>query len=189
MEETKETKKKIQHNKAVAEFYRGGLKEYVKFRKSLDDIIGETPNTNIDAFDLKDLSLVVALFNQAVIAYQLRQSLSAWKIIHVLLKHMDAFDTTVAQKIGLLAIHLMLNLNQPRKAEAIITLLKIRLSTTDLLCGSDDEEEGDLLLEKNIEKTKTVKCLDEFRWMCRLYKMRSKILNGKIIVVPNEEVK
>lgn len=170
------------------EFYRSGLKNYNEFRKCLDDIIGEMPNLSIQAFDIKDLSLAAPLYNKSVILFQLRQPMAALKIVLALLKHLDAFDTELAQKIGLLAIQLVLNLNQPKKAEAIITLLKLRLSSsTDLLSGSDEDDEPNSLLDKNIEPNRTLKPLNEFRWMFRLYKMRSKVLNQKSVLIPNEE--
>lgn len=188
MKLTKDAVKKILHNKAVVNFYRSGLKNYNEFRKELDDIIGEMPNLSIQAFDIKDLSIAIPLFNKAIILFQLRQPLAALKIVLVLLKHLDAFDTEVARKIGLLAIQLVLNLNQPIKAEAIITLLKLRLSTSsDLLSGSDDDDEP--VLDKNSEANREHKSLDEFRWMFRLYKMRSKVLNEKVVIIPNEEVR
>lgn len=175
------------HNKAVVEFYRDDLNNYNEFLKCLDEIIGEMPNLSVQAFDIKDLSLAIPLFNKAVVLFQLRQSQAALKIVLVLLKHLDAFDIELAQKIGLLAIQLVLNLNQPKKAEAIITLLKLRLSSsTDLI--SDEDDETNLLLDKNIEASKTLKPLNEFRWMFRLYRMRSKVLNVKSVLIPNEEV-
>lgn len=188
IEATKEIRKKVAHNKAVAHFYKNGLKNYVAFRKSLDDIIGELPNTSVEAFDIKDLSLAVPLFNKAVIHYQLRQPLAAWKSLYVLLKHLDALDTMVAQKIGLLAIQLMLNLYQTKKAEAIITLLKVRLCTTADLFGGKDINELDLNLEKALDLSDTVKSLDQFKWMFRLYEMRWKVMNGKTVLIPAEEV-
>lgn len=183
----KEIERKILHNKAVVEFYRDDLNNYNEFLKCLDEIIGEMPNLSVQAFDIKDLSLAIPLFNKAVVLFQLRQSQAALKIVLVLLKHLDAFDIELAQKIGLLAIQLVLNLNQPKKAEAIITLLKLRLSSsTDLI--SDEDDETNLLLDKNIEASKTLKPLNEFRWMFRLYRMRSKVLNVKSVLIPNEEV-
>lgn len=187
---TKEIERKILHNKAVVEFYRNGLKNYNEFRKCLDDIIGELPNLSVQAFDFKDLSLAIPLYNKAVVLFQLRQPHAALKIILVLLKHLDALDIELAQKIGLLAIQLVLNLNQPKKAEAIITLLKLRLSSSsDLLSGSDEDEESNLSLEKTIKLNRTHKPLNEFRWMFRLYRMRSKVLNEKSVTIPNEEVR
>lgn len=184
----KDAEKKILHNKTVVEFYRSGCKSFNEFRKSLDDIIGEMPNMSIQAFDIKDLSLALPLYNKAVVLFQLRQSLASLKIVLVLLRHLDSFDTTLAQKVGLLAIQLVLNLNQPKKAEAIITLLKLRLSSSSDLM-SDGDDEPNLLLEKNIELSKEHKPLDQFRWMFRLYKMRSKVLNEKTVLIPNEEVR
>lgn len=189
IETTKEFRKKVAHNKAVAHFYKSGSKNYVEFRKSLDDIIGEMPNTSVEAFDLKDLSLAVPLFNKAVIHFQLRQPLAAWKSLYVLLKHLDVLDTSVAQRIGLLAIQLMLNLYQPRKAEAIVTLLKVRLCSTDELFGGKvGAEQLDLNLKKSLDLSKMVKPLDQFKWMFRLYEMRSKIMNGKAVMILPEEV-
>lgn len=185
----KETEKKILHNKAVVQFYQSGFTNYNSFLKSLDDIIGEMPNLSIHAFNVKDLSLSVPLLNKAIVLFQLRQHMAALKIVLVLLKQLDTFDTEVVQKIGLLAIQLVLSLNQPRKAEAIVTLMKMRLSSSsDFLGGSDDDDESTLLLEKNFEVGKMHKPLDEFRWMFRLYKMRSKVVNEKTIIIPNEEV-
>lgn len=185
---TKETEKKIAHNKAVAKYYWSRQKDYNEFHKCLDDIIGEMPNMSIQAFDIKDPSLAIPMFNKAVILFQQRQPMAALKIVLAIFKHLDAFDTEVAQKIGLLAIQLVLNLNQPKKAEAIITLLKLRLSSaSDLLSGSDEDEEPNSLLDKTIEPIRTLKPLDEFRWMFRLYKMRSKVLNEKTVLIPNEE--
>lgn len=176
------------HNKAVVEFYRSGLQNYNEFRKHLDDIIGEIPNLSVQAFDIKDLSLVIPLFNKAVVLFQLRQCLAALKIVQVLLKHIDAFDAAVAQKILLLAIQLVLNLNQPKKSEHIISLFKTRLrSPSDLLSSCDEDDEPNLLVDKNIEPTKTLKPLDQYRWMLRLYKMRSKVLNEKSVLIPNDE--
>lgn len=187
---TKETEKKIAHNKAVVKFYRSRLRDYNEFHKCLDDIIGEMPNMSIQAFDIKDPSLAIPMFNKAVILSQQRQPMAALKIVLAIFKHLDAFDTEVAQKIGLLAIQLLLNLNQPKKAEAIITLLKLRLSSaSDFLTGSDEDEEANLLSDKTIaiEPSRTLKPLDEFRWMFRLYTMRSKVLNEKTVLIPNEE--
>lgn len=184
----KKDDKKIVHNKAVAEFYQSGLKDHSEFNKCLDGIVGDLPNFNVDVFDIKDLTLVIPLFNKAILLYQLRKPLAALKIIFVLLKHLDALDTTVAERIGLLAIQLMLNLNQPKKAEAIITLLKLRLSSNSDLLTDEDDELSDLMFEKRTEMVKqTAKPIEEFQWMHRLYKLRSKILNEKPVGVPNEE--
>lgn len=162
------------------------MKNYVEFRKSLDDLIGELPNT--ESFDIKDLSLAVPLFNKAIIHYQLRQPSAAWKSLYVLLRHLDALDTVVAQKIALLGVQLMLNLYQPKKAEAIITLLKVRLGSTADLFGGKTGDGLNLKLEKPLDLSDTVKSLEQFKWMFRLYEMRSKVMNRKPVVIPPEGV-
>lgn len=185
LEEKIGTNTKLLHNKAVVEFYCNDFKKYEEFRKALDEILGELAH-NVDAFDGNDASVAVPLFNQAVILFQLRQPLAALKIVLTLLKNIDALQLAVAQRVGLLAVNLLLNLNQPKKAEVIIELLQTR-ENLDKLSSSEEDDDTELLLNKTTDIT-TTKSLDQFKWMFRLYKLRSKVLNDETVVIPNEEV-
>lgn len=178
---------KLSHNKAVAEFYKSEFKKYDEFKQNLDEIIGDSAIGNL--IGVNDMSLLVPLFNKAILLFQSRQPIASLKIILVLVKHLDVIDTTIAQKIGLLAINLLLNLNQPKKAEAIVDLLYNRLNNCSELFAASEEDDTVLLLDKSFDLTKSIKSLEQFRWMFRLYKLRSSVLNEKSVLIPNEEVK
>lgn len=175
-------------NKAVAEFYNGDFKRYEQFRQRLNELIGDvSSNNNDDVIDIKDIAILIPLFNKSILLYQLRQPLAALKILLVLLKHLDLVETVVAQRIGLLAINILLNLNQPRKAEAVIDLVVARMNAnTDFM--SDEDDYNDMLLDKPKDGSKLAKPLNQFRWMFRLAKLRSKVMNHLNILIPAEEV-
>lgn len=177
---------KIMQNKAVAEFYKSDFKRYEQFRQRLNELIGDVSSNNDDVIDIKDIAVLIPLFNKSILLYQMRQPSAALKILLVLLRHLDLVETTVAQRIGLLAINILLNLNQPRKAEAVIDLLVARMiACNDFI----DEDEGiDLALDKSKETVRVAKPLNQFRWMFRLAKLRSKVMNQKYTLIPAEEV-
>lgn len=175
-------------NKAVAEFYKSDFKRYEQFRQRLNELIGDVSSNNDDVIDIKDIAILIPLFNKSILLYQLRQPLAALKILLVLLRHLDLVEVTVAQRIGLLAINILLNLNQPRKAEAVVELLIARMNACADSMGSDEDELTDVLLDKSKDTVKPAKPLNHFRWMFRLAKLRSKVMNEKYILIPNEEV-
>lgn len=173
-------------NKAVAEFYKSDFKRYEQFRQRLNELIGDVSSNNDDVIDIKDIAVLIPLFNKSILLYQMRQPSAALKILLVLLRHLDLVETTVAQRIGLLAVNILLNLNQPRKAEAVIDLLVARMiSSTDFI---DDDDGIDLALDKSKETVRVAKPLNQFRWMFRLAKLRSKVMNQKYTLIPAEEV-
>lgn len=179
---------KIMQNKAVAEFFKSDFKRYEQFRQRLNELIGDVSSNNDDVIDIKDIAILIPLFNKSILLYQLRQPLAALKILLVLLRHLDLVEATVAQRIGLLAINILLNLNQPRKAEAVVELLIARMNACADSMGSDEDEVTDVLLDKSKDTVKPAKSLSQFRWMLRLAKLRSKVMNEKYILIPNEEV-
>lgn len=176
-------------NKAVAEFYRSDFKRYEPFRQRLNELIGDVSSNNDDVIDIKDIAILVPLFNKSIVLYQLRQPLAALKILLVLLRHLDLVDTCVAQRIGLLAINILLNLNQPRKAEAIIDLLAARMHASVDFTGSDEDDDIDVLAEKPKDTVKAAKPLNHYRNMFRLAKLRSKVMNHLSVLIPAEEVR
>lgn len=171
-------------NKAVAKFYKNELRNYEKFRRSLNELIGDTKSDSDEEIEIKDIAILVPLFNKAILLFQLRQPMAALKIISVLLKHLDLVDAFIARRIGLLAINILLNLNQPKKANEIIELISSRLNGTT---GSSSEEDDDIILDKKLQK-KVVKVNGgDFKWMFRFYKFRSKLFNDKTTVIPIED--
>lgn len=173
-------------NKAVAEFYKSDFKRYEQFRQRLNELIGDVSSNNDDVIDIKDIAVLIPLFNKSILLYQMRQPSAALKILLVLLRHLDLVETTVAERIGLLAVNILLNLNQPRKAEAVIDLLVARMiAGTDFI---DDDEGIDVALDKSKDTVRAAQPLNQFRWMFRLAKLRSKVMNQKYTLIPAEEV-
>lgn len=95
-------------------------------------------------------------------------------------------DDSVAQKVGLLTLNLLLNTHQIKKADALVNLLHTRLNISPESFTSDEDDENDTRL--NPFKEKSIKSLDYFKWMFRLYKIRTNVLNMKNFLIPNEEV-
>lgn len=171
-------------NKAVAEFYKNEFRNYEKFRKNLNELIGDIRSDSDEIIEIKDIAILVPLFNKAILLFQLRQPMAALKIILVLIHHLDLVDSLVARRIGLLAVNILLNLNQPKGARDVIELLKSRLSGCPDFSSDEDEE---LLLDKTLH-AKPPKVLSEFKWMFRFYKFRSRIFNERNAQIPIEDV-
>lgn len=175
---------KLMQNKAVATFYKNDLRNYEKFRRSLNELVGDIRSDSDETIEIKDIAILVPLFNKAILLFQLRQPMAALKIILVLLKHLDLVDSYIAHRIGLLAINILLNLNQPKKANDVIELLNKRLNgATD----SSSDEDNNRTLDKTTVETKLVKVNNDFNWMFRFYKFRSKIFNEKSTLIPIED--
>lgn len=158
-------------------------------------------------FEIKDINQTIAYYNKALVMFHLRQPKAALKIMLAVMKHIDQLgnslkqqldkyffllmfvlklcntDDSVAQKVGLLTVNLLLNTNQAKKADALIELLQIRLNIKSESLASDEDD--DLLIGQS--KEKPLKSLEQFKWMFRLYKIRSNVLNGKNILIPSED--
>lgn len=65
-------------------------------------------------------------------------------------------------------------------------LLQVRLNITSESLTSDEDDESDVARD-NKKKEKSLKSLDYFKWMFRLYKTRSNVLNVKNLLIPNED--
>lgn len=100
-------------------------------------------------------------------------------------KYLYLIDESVAQKAGLLTINLLLNSHQVKKARNLFDLLQLRLNLMNESFASDEEDDAELSLEKG----KVIKSRDTFRWMYRLYKIRSNVLgvNVKYVVIPPQD--
>lgn len=182
LEITEDTRRRIFHNIAVAEFYKTNLKDHAAFLRHLEELIGEI--TQVYFIEIRSQSVATLLFNRAIVLYHMKRPVAAWKIIVTLLRFLNIFDAPFVQRIGLLAMELLLNLNQPTKVDDIIELLNTRLNLqVDTPSGSDSDEDPE-----NQKNKAEIKSLEHFRWMYRLYKIRSRIMNGQAVIVPIEEV-
>lgn len=196
---------KVVHNVAVAQFYASHRREYDAFQASIDALLPAvkqqptaacTDDTDGSALVIDDTALLYVHFNRAVVLFHLRQPKAALRILSALMVHLADMDDTLAQRSGLLTIHLLLNGHQVRRATALIEQLEARLSTTapELLPGDGDE---DLDLEDTGARVTTTTSAagagtgtdqtDRFRWMFRLYKLRCNVMAGRNVTIANEE--
>lgn len=164
----------------MAQFYDSGLTNYAEFLRHIDGLV----DTQSQFFDARVQSVAVILFNRAVVLYHTRRPQAAWKAIVMLLRCLHVFDAPFVQRVGLLAIQLMLNMNQPKRVEEVVELInkRLHLKPDPPPTGSDSDEDADAAAKD------TTKSLDQFRWMYRLYKIRARIMNGQHVIVPTELV-
>ncbi|XP_053695215.1 CCR4-NOT transcription complex subunit 10 [Sabethes cyaneus] len=172
-----ESNLKVIHNRAVAEFYLSDLCRYDQFRKTMiqiTELVGEIQSVP----DVKHPELAAAYVNQAMILYHFKQPLAALKIMLAVLVHFDQLDDYLLRKAGIFTVHLLLDVNQPRKANGLLAMLQARLNirVQDIL-NEDEEEERQIDNEsrKDISEIQ----FEEFRKEFRLILIRSNLLNGK----------
>lgn len=178
---------KLKHNKAVAAFFNSECRNLKPFEAVLDDIVGDAHDDDASV-EIKDNCCLVAFFNKAVVLFHVGMPMKALKLLLALLNHIETVDEDVAKKMCLLTANILLNSNQPKKAEAVLGLLKDRLNATfESLTAADDFDDSALLLDKE-SRPKIPKNLTEFRWMLRYSLLRCKVISQHPILVPAEEV-
>lgn len=90
------------------------------------------------------------------------------------------------QNAGLLTVNLLLNTNQVKQADTLIELMQTRLKLSSETFTSDEDDDPELTSIG--PKEKMSKTLDTFKGMFKLYKIRSNVMNGKNMLIPNEEI-
>lgn len=102
-----------------------------------------------------------------------------------ILQHVDHLNNKFLEKVGLLTVCLLLDTNQAKKADILLEMLQNRLNINndDILMSDDD------VLEP--EQNKKHEDLDEeqeiYRNLFRLALIRSRLLNGKSVMIPQED--
>ncbi|XP_058815809.1 CCR4-NOT transcription complex subunit 10 [Topomyia yanbarensis] len=185
LQKSQESNPKVIHNRAVAEFYISDLRRYDQFRKTMaqiTELVGE-----IQSVDVKHPELAAAYVNQAMVLYHFKQPLAALKIMLAVMNHFDQLDDYLLRKAGIFTVHLLLDTNQPRKANGLLGMLQARLNIrVQEILNSDDEDERPVDNEsrKDISEIQ----FEEFRKEFRLILIRSNLLNGKKnFLIPGED--
>lgn len=94
-------------------------------------------------------------------------------------------EESFVQKVGILTINLLLDTNRPKQALNVMEMIQTRLGIskdTWIMVEFDEIEE-----DPN-DKGRAEKNQDEFLKMFRFCFIRTTLLNGKIIVIPTDEV-
>nr|XP_019549344.2 CCR4-NOT transcription complex subunit 10 [Aedes albopictus] len=185
LQKTQDSNPKVIHNRAVAEFYLSDLRKYDHFRKTMvqiTELVGE-----IHSVEVKQPELAAAYVNQAMILYHFRQPLAALKIMMAVMGHFEQLDDYLLRKAGIFTVHLLLDSNQPKKANELLGMLQTRLSIrVQEILNPDDEEEK--VVDNESRKDISEIQFEEFRKEFRLILIRSNLLNGKKhFTIPCEE--
>ncbi|GAB0100625.1 CCR4-NOT transcription complex subunit 10 [Sergentomyia squamirostris] len=169
---------KISHNKAVVDYYRSDLQNHDVFRKKIQQLTGHTEFP--DGFEIKEVKMCVAFYNQALLLYFFREPQQALKIMTAVLSvlnHANHLDEIFIQKAYLLTLNILLEINQPRKAEALLQQLRTRLGISmQALLGNEDkhtEDTEDMKLALPSKKDKS----DDFREIFKLCTIRVNLAN------------
>ncbi|XP_059611339.1 CCR4-NOT transcription complex subunit 10 [Phlebotomus argentipes] len=180
---------KISHNKAVVEYYLSNLQKHDQFRKSLQQL---TAHTEFPVgFEIKDVKMCAAFYNQALFLHHFRQPQQALKIMTAVLdvlNHANHLDENFIQRAYLLTLTMLLDTNQPQKAKALLEQLENRLGISREAVISDDVEIATVVSEEIAQTVKEKdKNLEDFREMLKLCTIRVNLANGKSTAFPSED--
>ncbi|XP_035783142.1 CCR4-NOT transcription complex subunit 10-like [Anopheles albimanus] len=173
---TQETNPKVLHNKSVVEFYNSDLRRYDQFRTAMvqhTGLLGE-----IRTVEIKDCESCAAYVNQAIVLYHFKQPLGALKIMLAVMAHFDQLDDYLLRRAGIFTVHLLLDTNQPKKANRLLGMLQNRLGIQVYAILSDSDED-EPLIDNESRKDISELQFEEFRKEFRLILIRSNLLNGK----------
>lgn len=169
----------------MSEFLKSDLKKCDQFKKSLISLTNISDIQNYSVIEISSVNLCPLYYNYAVILFHQKHLFSALKIMTGILQHVDCLNNAFLEKVGLLTVCLLLDTNQAKKADLLLEMLQNRLNINndDILISDDDALEP--------EQNKKVEELDEeqevFRNLFRLALIRSKLLNAKTAMIPQEE--
>lgn len=153
------------NNEAVNECLKGNINT---FKVQINHITG-LDQKSID--EIKAAIDAVAYYNHALIYFYEKKYQKALKVIQTILLQEDMLDEKLSHQVHLLAINLYLETNQFKKADEITETLEKNLVSYESEVDTDDAK----LYKDDLERT------------CKLTVLRSNLLNGKIVVIPNED--
>lgn len=176
---------KLQHNQAVAKFYKSQCKEHKHLLKTLQELDLNQENTyRITLTSLTNMTptmatapTLVPLYNKAVIYYHRHMYQTAIDVLKPAVYKLDIYDESAAAIIGVLYLRLLLATNQPNKAYNFLEKLlnKLGISIVNLLTNDECNTQETLpRLEENLCKS------------LKLLSLLTHVINKKPIVVPED---
>ncbi|UYV63583.1 CNOT10 [Cordylochernes scorpioides] len=129
---------KVQHNKAVAQFYSSKQRKIVELRDQINHLCTKAnlSTENLDGMD--DAEHAALLYNKAVLFFHNHQHQAALTITQKLWQFVESFTEDLARKVSYLLIELYISTNQAEKAMNLIQCLEKLLSQD----SKDGEEKG-----------------------------------------------
>lgn len=172
LEDSMGSSTKIQHNKAIVEFYKTNCKTYKNLLEFLLPNISQYEQNSIDT---QNHSISTAAYNVAVIYFHLKKPFAALKVLTPIAKTLEDLDESIASKIGLLMISLLLQTNQISKAGAFLKNLESHLRINLDSLSSEENTSIDSLAHVN-----------SFKRMFRLMALLTNIVNKFNVIVPDD---
>ncbi|XP_046842122.1 CCR4-NOT transcription complex subunit 10-like [Xenia sp. Carnegie-2017] len=185
LKELHPTDLKIEHNKAVADYYRSGCKKTDDFLKTLNGVmkkmnlkISEEEGTTENV----DFERALLLYNKAVYCFYVKKYVDALANLEKLLKIVEALDKRFAQNICFLYVEICLLTYQAEKAIAVLNIVEKLLHDTTKQSSENVADNGkncDNELSKPYDQQKI-----------RLHKYRARVhLLQKSIKACKKEIK
>ncbi|KAM7360245.1 CCR4-NOT transcription complex subunit 10 isoform 2-T2 [Cochliomyia hominivorax] len=129
---------KLQHNKAVANFYKDNCQDFMTLLKILKELRLYENNPLNENDDSANTSSHFVLYNQAVIYYHRHMYNAAIDLLEPLLSNIDKYDENMIAMIGILELRLLLSSCRPKKAYIFLELLLQKLGINMLNLTTDE---------------------------------------------------
>jgi CCR4-NOT transcription complex subunit 10 len=117
--------------------------------------------------------------NEAILLFHTKQPLAALKIMTAVMQYYENMTNAILEKAGLFTIHLLLETNQPKRAAALLEMVKLRLGISEIAADETDSS------EPIVESTDCD--VQELKKMWRFVTIRCSLFNGKVLLLPSEE--
>ncbi|XP_036217311.2 CCR4-NOT transcription complex subunit 10 isoform X2 [Bactrocera oleae] len=122
LEKCNGTNNKLEHNRAVAKFYKSGCKDHVTLLKSINENNGPISRSSPISSNLSYSP--IARFNMAVIYYHRHMYETAINTLTPLVDEVEDLEEHMAALVSTFMLRLLLVTNQLRKAAAFLEMLQ-----------------------------------------------------------------
>lgn len=163
---------KLIHNRAIVEYYKTDQKKTDLLLKVLT---GLSDNYQIDKEKIHECC--IAYINRAIVLFHLRQKNAALKIILEVLKYFTSLNDEIIQKLGLLAVHLLLDTKHLKKAEYVLEFFMKQLAIDKNGISTIDENDVERIREK-------LETSEEFQKLFKICYLRTNLINCQTVVIP-----
>ncbi|KAK6623980.1 hypothetical protein RUM44_010837 [Polyplax serrata] len=121
---------KVAHNKAVAEYYKCNLKKTDLFKKNLNSLRSQPIWSGDEVVRLDDVEQCSLYYNHAVLLFHLKQYNLALKVIKEVFTFIEPMEESLAHKVCLLLVELLLCTRQVDTALDYIGYITSQFAST-----------------------------------------------------------
>lgn len=151
---------KLLHNKAVVEYFKSELRKTDQFRKSFNALCAQAHVNFEDVNNLEDVDICIFYYNHAILLFHLKQYASSFQLISKVFALIEPMEESLAQRVSMLLLELLLQTYQPDKALPQISYIEQQFSTNSNTHVSKLTGDKDVKAPEKIEKEKQVEKID-----------------------------